>query len=170
MRLPADLMPESVLVVRDSREQIPLDLAPMPTVDGCLPTGDYALAAAPSIAVVERKSLPDLIACCGQERERFQREVDRLMAFPARLLIVEADWETIESGLWRGKVSAASVVGSLLGWQAQGLPVLLAGNHERAGRFAARFLYIAARREWRRLRAMVDGMQSTTPAELEAAK
>jgi hypothetical protein len=42
----------------------------------------------------------------------------------------------------------------LLGWQAAGLPVLMAGDHERAGRYVARMLAITARRRWRELRAL----------------
>jgi hypothetical protein len=46
------------------------------------------------------------------------------------------------------------VIGALLGWQAMGLPVLLVGSHERAGRYAARLLYTTARRRWREARAL----------------
>ena len=56
-----------------SREQTPFDLAPMQTKAGTLNVGDYSIAGLESVVAIERKSLPDLVACCGRERERFQR-------------------------------------------------------------------------------------------------
>jgi len=44
---------------------------------GCLETGDLALAALSESAVVERKTVFDLLACIGRERERFERELKR---------------------------------------------------------------------------------------------
>ncbi len=47
MKLPAKLEPESVEVTIDTREQTPLDVAPLRTVRGTLDTGDYALSSCP---------------------------------------------------------------------------------------------------------------------------
>jgi ERCC4-type nuclease len=148
-----DLPFEAVTAVVDSREQLPLDLSPLRCVVGTLDTGDYSVVGLERIVSVERKSLPDLVACVGRERERFQRELDRLRAFPVRLLVVEASWDDLESGPWRGRVTPAAVVGSVLSWQAAGLPVCLAGDRERASRVVARTLYLSARKQWRLLSA-----------------
>jgi len=75
-----------------------------------------------------------------------------------KALIVESSWNEIEAGEWRGKVKPASVIGSLLGWQAQGLPIVLAGNRDRAQTLAARMLYLVARRRWRESRELVAGV------------
>ncbi len=120
MKLPAKLDPANVEVVIDSREQEPLSLEPLRSVRGTLSTGDYALSSCPDIARIERKSLPDLIACVGRERERFDREVDRLLAYPVRVLLVESTWPEIEAGGWRGNVTSSQVEGSLLGWPPRG--------------------------------------------------
>jgi hypothetical protein len=69
--------------------------------------------------------------------------------------VVEATWPEIEAGGWRSKVTPAAAMGSLLGWIAAGLPVIMAGDHERAGRCVSRLLFIAARRRWREARAMI---------------
>src|SRR5437763_9529212 len=53
----------------------------------CLETGDVAIAALPDGAVVERKTVPDLLGCIGKGRERFERELRR-SRYLARLLIV----------------------------------------------------------------------------------
>ena len=86
--------------------------------------------------------------------KRFDREVQRLLAYPCRALIVESTWTRIEQGEWRSQLKPSHVIGSLLGWVAMGLPVVMAGDHDRAGRFAARLLFTAARRRWRELRQL----------------
>ena len=163
MKLPAKLEPAAVVAIVDTREQTPLELSPLSCERGTLVTGDYALAACPDVVRIERKSLQDLVGCVGSNRERFEREVQRLLAYPVRILLVEATWDQIESHApsnpqWCGKVTKEAVLGSLLGWQAAGLSVHMAGDHERAGRHVARILYTIAKRRYRELRSIVGGV------------
>lgn len=152
------LKPENVTAICDTREQDPLDLSPLKTELSGLETGDYSVKGLEHVVRVERKSLPDLVACVGRERERFDREVQRMLAYPVRVLVVEASWQQIEAHepgtpQWRGQISREQVVGSLLGWQASGLSVHMAGDHERAGQHVARLLFTVAKRKWRELEA-----------------
>jgi len=153
----AEPKPEDLVALIDHREKIALDLSPLQMEFASLPTGDYTVQGLEDIVSIERKSLPDLLMCVGRERVRFDKEMQRILAYPVRALVVESTWEEIERGEWRSKVSPAAVIGSLLGWQAKGVPVLLAGDHERAGRFVSRMLFIAARRRWREARELVKG-------------
>ena len=153
--IPADLKPENLIVLVDTREQEPLDLRPLTVERATLSTGDYSIRGGEGIVAIERKSLPDLLACVGRERERFDREMHRIAAYPCRALVVEATWPEIEAGDWRSEVTAAAVLGSLLGWMMAGVPVLMAGTHERAGRYVARLLLLAARRRWRENRGLL---------------
>ncbi len=152
--LHAELRADQVTAIIDTREQNPLDLEPLRTEVGTLTTGDYSVRGLEHVVTVERKSLGDLLSCVGAERERFDREVQRLLAYPVRALVVESTWAEVEQGEWRSKVAPAAAIGSLLGWVAVGLPVVMASSHERAGRYVSRLLYIAARRRWRELRAL----------------
>jgi DNA excision repair protein ERCC-4 len=152
--MPADLSPEDLVAVIDSREQQPLDLAPLRSRIGTLATGDYSLRGLESVIAIERKSLGDLLLCVGQERDRFHREVMRLLAYPVRALVVESTWPELERGAWRSKVSNTAALGTVLNWVGMGLPVLMAANHERAGRYVGRLLFIAARRRWREARGL----------------
>ncbi len=145
----ASLKPADVTAIVDTREQTPLDLAPLRTTPGTLDTGDYSLVGLEHVVRIERKSLGDLVACVGRERERFDREVQRLLAYPVRVLLVESTWAEIELGGWRGNVTPNAVIGSLLGWIASGLQVDLCGDHRRAGQHAARILFTVARRRHR---------------------
>jgi DNA excision repair protein ERCC-4 len=165
VKLPASLRPEDVVAIVDSREQLPFDLAPLRTVQGSLPTGDYSVVGLESVIAIERKSLSDLLGCVGSERERFDREVQRLLAYPSRLLLIETSWGDLEAGEWRSQVTPAAAVGSVLGWIAMGLPVILAGDRERAQRYAARFLFTVARRRWRECRVLAQGIIETETGE-----
>ena len=161
-KLPAKLDPKNVIAIVDSREQNALNLEPLTTVTSTLPTGDYSVRGLEHVVAIERKSLDDLVGCVGRDRERFDREVQRLLAFPVRILVIESSWEQIESHepinpQWRGKVTREAVLGSLMGWQASGLSVHMAGSHERAGKHVARLLYHVANRRYRELRALTGG-------------
>ena len=130
MKIPTEPKPAQLVALVDSREQAPLDLTPLRTETASLPTGDYSLRGLEEIVAIERKSRQDLAACIGRERKRFDREVQRLLAYPVRALVVEATWEEIENGSWRGEVRSEAALGSLLGWIAAGLPVVMAGDRE----------------------------------------
>ncbi len=157
-----DLIPSDVECVIDTREQRPFDLAPLRCGRGTLPTGDYSVKGLEHEVVVERKSAADLVLCVGAERDRFEREVQRLLSYPSRLLIVEATMAQLELGQWRARITPNQVTSSLLSWSAQGLPVLTVGSHEEAGKYAAKFLFVAARRRWRELGAFYDSLKIAT--------
>ncbi len=156
----AELKPEAFTAIVDSREQKPLDLSPLRSEVGTLVTGDYSVKGLEHVIAVERKSLHDLLACVGRDRARFEREIRRLPAYPTRVLVVESTWAKIEAGGWRSRITPAAAMGSLLGWVAVGLPVIMAGDHERAGRYVSRLLFIAARRRWRENRALAESVQA----------
>jgi len=160
MKLPATLNPESITVIIDTREQRPLTLDPLSTTAGTLDTGDYSLVGCEHVVRIERKSLDDLLGCVGRDRERFDREVQRLIAYPVRVLVVEASWSDIELGQWRSKVTVDAVLGSLMGWQAAGLSIHMVGSHERAGKHVARLLFTVARRRYRELRTMLTSQNA----------
>ena len=168
--IPAELRPDQVVAVIDSREQTPLDLSPLQTIVSTLPTGDYSIAGLEDVVAIERKSLGDLLSCVGRERERFDREVQRLLAYPVRALVIEATWQDIERGDWRGSITPTQALGSVLGWMASGLPVAMVGDHTRAGRYVWQLLFTAARRRWREARALIRGAadQSVTAMHLES--
>lgn len=136
---------EPVIII-DSREQRPLHFKALASARGTLATGDYSIAGLTHLVAVERKSLDDLLACVGRDRDRFKRELQRLRTHRFRLLVIEADAATIDRGEWRSNLQPSHVLGSLAAWQAQyGLPVWLAGDHDGAARYVERYLYQAAR-------------------------
>jgi hypothetical protein len=150
--IPAELKPENITALIDSREQMPLDLSPLrmeTLADGKgLPTGDYSVKGLTDFVVVERKSLEDLLCVVGRERERFEKEVQRLLAYPQRLLVIESGWLAIERGDWRSQVTASHPQES----QAQ--------HSQLAGPRSARAFFIRPRTGWPRCRRLpVHGSQ-----------
>lgn len=160
--LPAELRPDQITALVDTREQTPLDLSPLRMESATLVTGDYSVKGLEHVIRVERKSESDLLGCVGRERERFDREVERLLAFPVRVLVVESSWRALEMGQWRGQIRPAQVIGSLLGWQAMGLSVFLCDDHKRAGVMVSRMLFILARRRWKELRQLSSSVINQT--------
>jgi len=156
---PAELKPEMVTAIIDTREQTPVDLSPLRTSVQTLDLGDYSYIGGTHVCRIERKSLGDLLACVGRERERFDREVERLRAYETRAIVVESTWSELEAGQWRSKITPKAAIGSCLGWIAAGVPILMAGTHQRAGQYIARLLYTSARRGWREARQLVASVQ-----------
>ena len=162
-QLPADLDPATVVALGDTREQEPLNLHPLSVSSATLPTGDYSISGLQDVVAIERKSLDDLLGCIGQSRERFDREILRLLAYPTRAVVVEASWRELEAGNWRSKITPAAACGSVLGWIGLGIPFLFATDHASAGKAVSRMLFLAARRRYREARALVEGVQERQP-------
>ena len=158
IRLHSELKPELLTAIRDSREQQPLDLSPLKMVTATLTTGDYSLVGLENVIAIERKSESDLISCVGTERTRFEKELKRMLAYPVRAIVVESSWHRLEHHTWRSRVTPKAVIASLLGWSAMGIPVVMANDHQRAGQYVAKMLFLAARRRWREARSLVDSV------------
>jgi len=59
---------------------------------GTLAMGDYSVVGLESIVAVERKSLSDLLSCIGPQRERFDKEVMRLLTYRVKAIVAETTW------------------------------------------------------------------------------
>lgn len=81
-----------VLIV-DTREKKPLEFGHLAFERGALRTGDYAIKDCDTFRV-ERKSLADLANCIRADRDRFEKQCERLADFKdSHLLIEGADKE-----------------------------------------------------------------------------
>ena len=144
-------------VVIDSREQSPFTFhhekyAGTVTEAGALDTGDYSLAGLTDRVAVERKSLPDLVACLGRERERFERELQRAAALDAFAVVVEASWSDLAGGQYRSQLNPHSACQSVLAFSARyRVPFLFCGSRAGAEYACWGFLrqYLeSARKRW----------------------
>jgi len=96
------------VVLVDSREQLPYSFAGLrgDVREGRRPlairtevvglnAGDYSIAGCETEIAIERKSLADLYHTLGQERRRFEDELERLNALTWAAVVVEATWPEI---------------------------------------------------------------------------
>jgi hypothetical protein len=98
-----------IQILVDSNEHSPYDFRGLVRIAGTvrqtLPAGDYAIAEAPGLFCVERKLVADLYASTSNSsdnRPRFLRELERLIPFPNRFMVIEGPIEQVQG---RGRVS-----------------------------------------------------------------
>lgn len=151
---------EDITILIDSREKMPLHFEFGPPTEATkvrtrvvsLDTGDYSvLGLEKDECAIERKSLSDLCLCVGSGRERFEREVYRLLAFKCKAVVVEASWDELMLGHWRGQITPRQVMGSVIGWQSLGIPFFFHPSREVIAKYVSSILWIHARRCHRRL-------------------
>lgn len=145
-------------ILIDSREQAPFAFehekyAGTVAEVGALDTGDYSLVGLTDRVAVERKSLPDLVACLGRERERFERELQRAAALDAFAVVVEASWAELAGGQYRSQLNPHSACQSVLAFTARyRVPFIFAGSRAGAEYACHGFLkqYLeSARKRWK---------------------
>jgi DNA excision repair protein ERCC-4 len=129
-------------ILIDTREQAPLRFSSAVDVERVtLETGDYSLAGHTAEVRIERKSVPDFVACVGPERERFLEQMKRLAGYGVRALVIEGSWAQLSSGSYRSNTRPQSVTGTLLALVTDlGLPILLAEDARGAAECVERML------------------------------
>lgn len=121
-------------IIVDSREQTPFTFQHeryegVALEVGGLDTGDYSLAGLTDRIAIERKSLPDLVACLGRERERFERELQRGAAYDLFAVVVESAWVDLASGNYRSKLNAHAACQSVSAFTVRyKVPFVFAGS------------------------------------------
>lgn len=153
------------IIICDTREPWPHPWAPflpgVPLQRATLETGDFALAGAECGAVAERKTLTDFLACIGQERARFDKELLRARYVASFCIVVESTLVEVlhhPSGL-----HPAAIMGSIAAWTRRGFPVVFAGSPRLAAQFTQRFLFQQITEAQRMLAAIIPTLEH--PAE-----
>ena len=144
-------------IVVDSREQCPFRFEGFNAVVtvGALEAGDYSLAGFERRVAIERKSLPDLVACLGVERERFARELARLRGYDCAAVVVEATADDLRAGHFRARLNPEAAWQSVLAFtQRYRIPFIFCDDRSDAERTAFDILRHYARDRWRELQAL----------------
>lgn len=154
---------EPLHIVRDTREQkrcgwmFDRDIfqpKPIVTIEA-LQTGDYSIFGHEDEVVVERKSLPDIVACLGVERERFAREIHRMRAYRSKCVIVEAPQSMLRGGEYRSQLLPGSAWQSILSFCAnEGISFIWGEDAADAEKIAYDFLRHYANHFWKKARAI----------------
>ena len=142
---------QRIHIIIDTREQTPWSFDPMyaDVSVGTLSTGDYALAGDDGFAI-ERKSLDDFLGTISTGWSRFQREIERMDGWPAKVIIVEADFERCCFHNWNGQLITPDhnhpqlapqfITKRIAELTMQGVSVILAGNPGYASALACHIL------------------------------
>jgi len=131
-----------VVITVDTREQTPWQFPPeyATTRRGALRAGDYALHNDAGFAI-ERKSLDDLVGTLGSGWARFQRELDRMAGYPARVVLVEGSMLSIMHHDYNHpEMPPAFVCKRIAQLTMQGVAVLFADNETIAAGLCWRIL------------------------------
>ena len=161
---------EALAIVVDSREQQPFTFAGSTVyagttvTAGTLATGDYSLKGLESLVAVERKSLPDLVGCLGNGRERFVRELERGRGLEAFCVVCEGTWQELAQGHYRGMLRPHSACQSVAAFMARfGIPFLFAGSRAGAEYVAWSFLRQYAEGKRKELKAIEKALAGSAP-------
>lgn len=130
---------EQVFLI-DSREKKPLLIKPSKVVG--LPEGDYTLEGVQHSAIIERKSLNDLIGSLTYGRNRFFRELHRMDSYDLRAIIVDdASWGDLFNGNYRSQASPDSMVGSVMSIIVDfKMPIIFCGDRKMAAKIVRKLL------------------------------
>ena len=118
-------------IVIDTREQTPWYFPPEEArvSRAKLDAGDYALKGDNNFAI-ERKSLPDFVSTItGKNWSRFKKELTRMINFPARIIMVEANIEDVYNFDLSGrKISSGFLMSRWEHIEMNRISIVLAGN------------------------------------------
>ena len=141
---------DGLLILIDTREQLPLEFPGFLTSSATLATGDYSCVCDSvdlrGVVAIERKSVSDLLGCIGQQRERFERELSRLSEIRFRAIVIEGTLADVITATAGRQLTPNQVTGSVLAWVFKyGVPVIFAGNRALASMAVVTLLRHAAR-------------------------
>ncbi len=101
---PKTMVPAITMLV-DSHEQLPYEFEHLARIAGTirqtLPAGDYAIAEAPEIFCVERRRVEEfntIFSNPSDNRSPFLRELDALLDYPHRFLVIEGTLQSTKGG------------------------------------------------------------------------
>ena len=101
---PKTMVPAITMLV-DSHEQLPYEFEHLARIAGTirqtLPAGDYAIAEAPEIFCVERQRVEEfntIFSNPSDNRSPFLQELDALLDYPHRFLVIECTLQSSKGG------------------------------------------------------------------------
>jgi ERCC4-type nuclease len=107
-------IPKMMQIIIDTREQLPLfqNWKGLNIVKKSLSYGDYSIVGFENQISIERKTLADFVACCGNQRDRFLKEIQRYKENGCKFcgLVIEATFQDILYGHWLSNISVITVM------------------------------------------------------------
>lgn len=121
-------------IIIDSREKLAYKFQTL-AIRGTLPTGDYSILGAEHLVAIERKTLPDLVGCLCNGRERFERELYRGNALDYFAIVIECSLSDLVNGNFRSQMTPKSAIQSLMAFSVRyRLPLFFVENRRYGAR------------------------------------
>lgn len=124
-------------VIVDTREQLPYtfrDFEDIKTVSQKLDTGDYSLNDCEDFITVERKTCEDFLNSITNDRERFEKEFERMKEIKYSFCIIECSliqaYKHIED---KGTFSPEAILGTVASWSMKYNTQFLFTNNRKFG-------------------------------------
>jgi len=114
--MPSPKPSDCPLLIVDTREQTPYEFA-IESTRSTLKTGDYSVSGLENEIAIERKELGDFLNCLTNDRERFERELDRAAQMRRLWVVIESDLRKIAGGNYRNLVPSEAVLGTFAAWE-----------------------------------------------------
>ena len=96
-----------------------------------LDSADYSVVGHEHEWGIERKELNDFVGCVVRCRGRFENELERLLDFKFKRIVIEATPEDVTLHYYRSMVHPNAVLGSAYAIEVDfGCPIIWAGNRE----------------------------------------
>jgi len=119
-------------LIADTREQLPYEFK-NPMITDTLQIGDYSIAGLQDSISIERKTLPDLIHCLSQGRDRFERELFKARSLDFFAVVVECTLEDIAEHRYASMMLPTAALQSLVAFSVRyHLPIFFAGDRRSA--------------------------------------
>ena len=142
---------KNLVFVIDSREQLPYTFPGRLNEVVCLKNGDYSIKGYEHLIAIERKSIGDLIQSICQERERFERELERSMKLDFFAIVAECSLGFIAKGRYASNMKPAAAIQSIITFQVRyGAQIVYADNRKYAERYTESLLIKYAREQFKK--------------------
>ena len=136
---PKTMLPAITMLV-DTHEHLPYEFQGLVRIAGtirqALPAGDYAIAEAPEIFCVERRRVEEfntIFSNPSDNRPRFLQELEPLLAFPHRFLVIEGTIQYSKAGGRLGQYHKNGMMDFLDSLTARfGIKIVLSDGREEA--------------------------------------
>jgi DNA excision repair protein ERCC-4 len=133
------------VILCDTREQAPLIFTNLASQQATLHTADYSILGAEELFGIERKSIPDLVACCMGNRARFERALHRLRGYRFKRLLVVGSEAEILAGQYHSKITPKAVLAALCAFEVRYCPVTFCPTPQAAARQIERWAFYFCR-------------------------
>lgn len=122
-----------------------------------LPTGDYSLRGFEERICIDRKSgFPELAANFTVDRDRFEREFERMRSYDVALIVVEEGSLDQLEAYYSGGMNPKSLRNSILAWQAKyRVPFVFPGSRAKAQDYILEELVRFAERNEREMKRLI---------------